>query len=219
MSNFAQLPGTGSAFRRAGIRHVAGIADEVLRDAAPFLAAEGIGLNNPSTYTTASLNAALARITERQNLELFTAVGTQRDDARSVLRTAASKLDDNDIAAVTALIDSVEPDPADTRSASVAQVIGTGLGLLDEWSGNPVAAPFLARSGNPPWSDRAARAAADILELARGGRAFAGLKSLIVTHGGLAVLEGTVLAVGGTVLLWADHEDEDVEETAAREIG
>ena len=98
----------------------------------------------------------------------------------------------------------------------MAQVIGAGLGLLDEWSTDPVAAVFLARAGNPSWNDRAQKAAELILEFARSGNAFGNLRTLIVTHSGLAILEGTALAVAGTAILWADFDGEDIYEVTAR---
>ena len=54
----------------AGVVHKPGIAQEVLRDLAPFLAEEGIDLSDPSDADLETLNAAFARATARYNQSL-----------------------------------------------------------------------------------------------------------------------------------------------------
>jgi hypothetical protein len=49
------------------------------------------------------------------------------------------------------------------------------------------------------------RAAIDILTLARKGRAFASLNSLIVRQGGQHVLYGSALALAAALQTWARH--------------
>ena len=51
----------------AGVVHKPGVAQEVLRDLAPFLAEDGIDLNDLGDTDLDGLNAALARATARYN--------------------------------------------------------------------------------------------------------------------------------------------------------
>lgn len=218
MDNFSRLPGSGSAFRRVDIVHKPGMADALLREMAPLLAAEGIDVNDPSTFTDATLNAALQRAAERKNLELVTATGAAREHALSVLHSAAWLLSDDLIAELDSLVELIEPKPTDPRFASVAQTIGVALGVLDKWSTDRTAAAMLPVARAPKWSDRARNAAADIMDFARDGRAFDSMRELIIKNGGYALLEGSLLAVAGTVIVWAESEDENVLDFAERVV-
>ncbi len=51
----------------AGVVHMPGLADETLRDLAPFLAEEGIDLNDPGDVSLDALNEAFSRATSRYN--------------------------------------------------------------------------------------------------------------------------------------------------------
>ena len=62
------------------------MADQLMKEVAPLLAAEGIDLNDPDTFDVETLNAALARAVERRNFELFVATGDRLSYARTVLR-------------------------------------------------------------------------------------------------------------------------------------
>ena len=53
--------------KAAGVVHMPGLADETLRDLAPFLAEEGIDLNDPGDVSLDALNEALSRATSRYN--------------------------------------------------------------------------------------------------------------------------------------------------------
>lgn len=70
MPNIFDDPEVKAAIAAAGVVHKPGIAQEVLRDLAPFLAEEGIDLNDPGDTDLETLNAALARATARYNQSL-----------------------------------------------------------------------------------------------------------------------------------------------------
>lgn len=61
---------TRAALTAAGVVHKPGLADEMLRELAPFLAEEGVDLNDPDGLDLDTLNAALARATARFNASL-----------------------------------------------------------------------------------------------------------------------------------------------------
>lgn len=67
MPNIFNDPEVKAAMAAAGVEHKPGIAEEVLRDLAPFLAEEGIDLNDLRDTSLESINEALARATERYN--------------------------------------------------------------------------------------------------------------------------------------------------------
>ena len=56
------------------------------------------------------------------------------------------------------------------------------------------------------------RAATDILVLARKGRAFASLDTLIARQGGKHVLYGSALTLAGTIQAWAAQTDTPISE-------
>jgi hypothetical protein len=58
------------------------------------------------------------------------------------------------------------------------------------------------------------RAATDILVLARKGRAFASLDTLMVRQGGKHVLYGSALALAAAIQAWAAKTDTPVHELA-----
>lgn len=67
MPNIFDDPEVKAAMAAAGVVHQPGVAQEVLRDLAPFLAEEGIDLNDLGDTSLDSVNAALARASERYN--------------------------------------------------------------------------------------------------------------------------------------------------------
>lgn len=193
----------------SGIEHRPGLADEMLAEIAPLLAAEGINFNDPN-FSLDQLNDALARAMERYNLELFTPVGRDLDRSYAVLERFSIALDAGQQTQAKAVLDAIGPDPT-KRNPSVAHVIGAGLGLLDRWlsTGRVQTVLLLPAAG----TGRAA--ARDILKHARNGNAFGSLDSLILTHAGKAVLEGTALAVASYLAAVAQQAGTSITAVAA----
>jgi len=206
-----------AAMARHGVVHRPGMAQEVLAELAPLLAAEGIDLDDPDpSLGIDELNAALARATERRNLEIATPVGEKRTLALAVLRSASIALADARPEDAAALLASIEPEGRED-SPAVSHVIGAGLGALDTWFAEPGLGRMLAAVRVPRWRSKPSRnAATDILALARKHRAFDSLHSLIVRYAGLAVFEGTVLVVAGALAAIAERECTDVGTVSAR---
>lgn len=71
MPDIFEDPEVKAAMAAAGVVHQPGIAQEVLRDLAPFLAEEGIDLSDPCDVDLVTLNAAFARATSRYNQGLL----------------------------------------------------------------------------------------------------------------------------------------------------
>lgn len=199
-----------------------GMANELLRELAPLLAEEGIDVDNIDVPDLETLQAAMNRAVERQNMARFTPVGQARDYALTTLRLVAEAIDDQDTVLASAILESVPPEaPPDGTSATVAGCIGVALDLLDNWlsRANPDAPAGLAqrtRLPNGHWTGE--RAATDVLALAAKGRAFKSLHTLIVGQGGLQLLFGSALAVAATLQSWAQLTETTVQVLAKTEI-
>lgn len=202
-------------FRRRGpepvagppqIKHVPGVASEMMAELAPLLAEEGIDLNSRDVPDMATLQAAMGRAIERREMQRLTPVGAARDDVVSVLRSVVEAIQGGDTRAAAVILDAVPPEASD--SATVSAVIGFGVGRLDEWLAGPEpdrqAPARLRESVRLPgghWVGE--RAATDLLALARKGRAFDTIGKVIAVQGGYHVLFGTALAVTATLQAWS----------------
>ena len=194
-----------------------GIADEMLRELAPLLAEEGIDVDHIDVPDLDNLQAAMNRAVERHNMARFTPVGPARELVVTTLRLVIDAMADGDTALAGSILQQVQPDSPDNTVATVAGCIGLTLGLLDDWlTGNDPQAPKnLGQQVRLPaghWLGE--RAANDILVLARKGRAYRSLHTLITQQGGEHVLYGSALALAATTQTWATATDTPVAEIA-----
>lgn len=208
-------PEVKAQMARLGIVHTPGLAAEILSEMAPLLAAEGIDLDNLDGTDLDAVNAALARATERRNLDRFTPVGEQRAMALTVHRLVTEALAEGSTAVARVVMDGIQPDPVGTMP-SVAQVIGLGLGTLDAWNRDPAWAGVVAKAQAPEWDPAEMRVARDILRMARSSSAFDQLGALIARYRGKAVLDGTLLAVAGAVIAFAARQGVTVRDAVGR---
>ena len=185
-----------------GVRRNPGMAADLMRDFAPLLADEGIDLDNLSVNDIDTVNAALARATERYNLELFTPTGKRRTQALAVLRDFIDQIRTGELDDALDALASIPSDPTPDQP-SVAHVIGAGLGLLDTWYTDPnVGVPHM--KADVIQGDPLSEAGWDILVQARQGQAFDSIGPLIMKYGGLAMLQGTALNVADVIYGIAD---------------
>ena len=185
-----------------------GLADDLLRELAPLLAEEGIDVDHIDVPDLQTLQAAM-------NMTRFTPVGRARELAVAAVRQAVEALIEDDTNVATAVLEQVQPESPGERVATVSGCIGVALGLLDDWlTGNDPSAPagMGHRVDLPAGRWRGERAATDILALARKGRAFRSLDTLIVKQGGENVLYGSVLTLAAAVRNWAADTDTSVAE-------
>lgn len=187
-----------------------GMAQELLRELAPLLAEEGIDVDNIDVPDLPTLQRALNRAMERHNMSLFTPVGQAREIAAVSMRLAAEAITDGDSKLAAAVLDQVQPESPDNSAPTVAACTGLALGLLDQWlAGHDTDAPaglaITTRLPSGYWTGQ--RAAIDILTLARKGRAFASLDSLIARQGGKHVLYGSALVLAAALETWARHSE------------
>ena len=194
-----------------------GMAKEMLRELAPLLAEEGIDVDNIDVPDMETLQRALNRAVERQNMARFTPVGPARDLAATTLRFAIEAIAGGDSVLAAVVLDQVQPESPDNSTATVAGCIGLALGLLDEWlSGRDPDAPAgLAQRVRLPaghWFSE--RAATDILVLAGKGKAFRSLGRVIARQGGKHVLFGSALALTAAIQGWSHDSGTSVPDLA-----
>jgi hypothetical protein len=194
-----------------------GLARETLRELAPLLAEEGINVDDIDVPDLGTLQAAMTRAVERHNMTRFSPVGHARDLAVTTLRLAIEALAGGDTTLAAAILEQVQPDSPDSTTATVAGCIGVALGLLDDWltGADPHAPSGLGQRVRLPaghWLGE--RAATDILVLARKGRAFGTLDTLIARQGGKHVLYGSALTLAAAAQTWAADNDTPVRELA-----
>jgi hypothetical protein len=194
-----------------------GMARELLRELAPLLAEEGIDAGNIDAPDLQTLQAAMSRAAERRNMTMFTPVGHARGLAVTALRLTAEALAGGDTTLAAAIPDQAQPESPGDTAPTVAACIGVAPGLLDDWltgggSDTPPGLPQRVRLPAGNWTGE--RAATDILVLARKGRAFASLDTLIARQGGMHVLYGSALSLAATIQAWAAQTDTPVSDLA-----
>jgi hypothetical protein len=203
------------------IQHKPGLADEMLQEVAPLLAEEGIDVNDIDVPDLATLQAAMNRAVERSNMTRFTPVGPAREQAVTTLRLVVQAVAEDDTALAAAILESVPPESPDGATATVAGCIGVALGLLDDWlaGANAHAPEDLGHRVKLPsghWFGE--RAATDILALARKGRAYRSLDTLLIRQGGKQVLYGSALALAAATRDWATSTGADVNQLSRAAI-
>lgn len=191
------------------------MAADLLDKLAPLLAEDGFDVDNIADID--AFQDALTRATERYNLELQTPIGAQRESALQTLRTFTVDTHEGFDADTWTLADAIPPE-SESDTATVAQVIGTGAGLLDSWG---IAPPFLMTVAGVPapgWAEPSRRAVRDVLRRAADRGAFDATGELIRQYGGAATLHAVLVAVATTVIAFADVNNIEVADAVARYI-
>ena len=111
LSDTPQLTFYGAARNRlrAGRRSSSspGLADEMLRELAPLLAEEGIDVDNIDVPDLDTLQQALNRAVERQNMARFAPIGQARELAAVTLQLAIEAIADGNTTLAAAILDQV----------------------------------------------------------------------------------------------------------------
>jgi hypothetical protein len=126
------------------------------------------------------------RAVERHNMTRFTPVGPARDLVIT-MRLTVEAIAEGDTRIAAAILEQAQPESPDSTVATVAGCIGVALGLLDDWlTGTDPHPPtdLGQRVRLPAGHWLGGRTATDILVLARKGRAFSSLNTLITRQGG-----------------------------------
>ena len=130
-----------------------GMASELLRELAPLLAEEGIDVDDLDVPDLDTLQQAMNRAIERQNMVRLTPVGQARELAAVTLRLAAEAIADGDTQLAAAVLNQAQGGSAAGSAATVAGAIGGAPGWLTrgrpDGNGGPPA-DLGRRPGCPP---------------------------------------------------------------------
>ena len=166
----------------------------------------------PQSDDSAIVDASLNNAAADHDPELFTPAGLRRTQALTVLREYTKTLDSNGLMSTLDILEPIKRNATEDHPAAT-QVIGVGVGLLDEWFLDPKFRPSNVLI-LPPLSDLSPEATQDILAQARQGQAFNSLDRLITDHGDARMLDGTALAVAIMIFALAASRGESVEGVA-----
>lgn len=187
------------------IKHTPGMADALMQQLAPLLAADGFDLDNlDEDVDIEQLNAAMARAVERHNMQLVTPVGDDHARAVNTLREIVQALAQDQDARVQYLLSTIGPESTPHRP-SAGHVTGVALDSLDKWYTDDSFRAVLQRATVPKWNAKTQTVAQDLQALARKRRAYASHNSLILNHGGFQLLRASVYLVSATVTALADY--------------
>ncbi|GAA4106627.1 hypothetical protein FB556_2262 [Enteractinococcus coprophilus] len=168
----------------AGSARQPDMADQVMQEIAPLLAADGIDLENLDDVEVEELDAAMARAVERHNLEQITPVGDQEAVTLLTLSSIVYALDSGTAEQLQKIFASIGQEPTHMRP-SIGHLTGVALETLDKWYTDPSLENIL-RSAKLTFGPPATRSAAEDLQvLAHKGRAVRSYGNLLANHGGL----------------------------------
>ena len=156
-------------------------------------------------------DSALDRAVEQTSLERFAPVGAIRARTLTLLRSTSNAISEGHAEAAEVIIRKIKSEPT-AGEPSVAHVVGVSLGLLDTWHGDPDLTQTIAGARAPRWAGRSRAAGTDIISLAHKGRAFDSIASLHGRYNELEILTGSILAVTGTLQIWAASAHQSVRE-------
>ena len=168
----------------ASIAHQPGMAEQLMEDIAPLLAADGIDLDNLDDVDLDELNAAMARAIERRNMELITPVGDREAVTILTLYSIVYALDSGTEGQLQKIFASIGPEPTHMRP-SAGHLTGIAMETLDKWYTDASLQEILQDAKLTFGPDETRAAAEDLQVLARKGRAVRSFGSLLVNHGGL----------------------------------
>lgn len=198
-----------------GGTHDLGMADDVLRQLSPLLAAEGIDVDDLDGVSDEDFDAAMASATERFNMETFTPTGDDLTGALEILNECAEVISEGNTDLVGVILDAVRPQPVGDWPA-ITHVIGAALGRLDELGVQPELRKAFTAAKVPRSDWQATKIAKDILRRARRGKAFASIDDFSVEYDFLATLHGAALAYAGVMNALAGQWGVSVTEVIER---
>lgn len=187
------------------IKHAPGMADALMQQLAPLLAADGFDLDNlGEDVDMEQLNQAMARAVERHNMEQITPVGDDHARAVNTLREMVQAFEQGQDARVQHMLSTIGPDATPHRP-SAGHLTGVTLDSVDEWYTDDNLKVVLQYATLPKWEATTKKVAQELQALARKRRAMAARDSLTLNHGGLELLRAGAYLVYATVAAVADH--------------
>ncbi|NWN88752.1 MAG: hypothetical protein HLX51_09475 [Micrococcaceae bacterium] len=196
--------------KRSGVTHRPGMAQELMDEIGPLLAADGFDMENPDQdVDLENLNAAMGRAVERRNMELVTPVGAARALTVALLREFVNVYTAEDRQLLDSILGRLRPDPT-PRHPSFSHLIGVALEKLDAWYSDEALRAALTRLPSADTPAEVRPAISDLEALARKGRAFRSIERLLVQHNGAILAAASAYLVAVTVAAVTAHRQQPV---------
>lgn len=196
--------------KRSDVTHRPGMADELMEEIGPLLAADGFDPADPNPELGLDdLNAAMSRAIERRNMELVTPVGQARTLTVNVLREFVMAFTGDDPRKSDRILARLRPDPTQ-QQPSFSHLMGVALESLDGWYVDQALGKALTRVSFTDVPSEVRRAVSDVAALARKGRAFRSIERLLLEHNGAIVATAGAYVLAATVAAVAAHRQQPV---------
>lgn len=205
-------PEFAAMLKQHGVVHRPGLADEMMQDIGPLLAADGYDMDNlDEDVDIDQLNEAMDRAVERRNMELVTPVGQARDRTINTLREVAVAFHSARPGAVEKIVGKLRRDPTMSRP-SVGHLTGVAMETLDAWHSDKKLRAVLNRISFKNMPSAVKGLAPNLKALARKRRACGSLDSLIMKNNGRIVADAGAYLVAASVVTLAENRAESFEQ-------
>lgn len=199
--------------KQSGVAHSPGMADQLMQDIAPLLAAEGFDMDNlGDDVELDAFKAAIGNAIERRNMELVTPVGDARAVTINTLREFVHAYSGGQdmIPCMDLILAELESYPTKTRP-NFSHLIGVALETLDAWYTDGALRPALGQVPVEHVTHDIAAFIPTLDALALKGRAFRSLDSLLTKQPGDVVAEAGVYLIAAGVVTVAARRGQPVE--------
>src|SRR5699024_2239485 len=190
----------------SGVHHMPEQGDELIQQLAPLLSADGIDVNNLDDVDPRQRETDMARAIERHNLELMTPVSDERARTINTLRDISQALDAQQHDKAVEILGNIGPE-AHEGTPSAGHVTGVAMESLDTWY-----ATGALHTGSARVSQREAPRAVrnitpDVEALARKGRAYRSIGSLLRRNSESEVVGASAYMVAAAIAALAAHRE------------
>lgn len=189
---------------QSGVQHMPEQGDELMQQLAPLLSADGIDVDNLGDVDQSQLETAMARAIERHNLELMTPVSDERARTINTLRDISQALDAQQHDKAVEILGNIGPEAAE-GTPSAGHVTGVAMESLDAWYANGALQAGSARVSQREAPRSVRSITPDVEALARKGRAYRSIGSLLRRNPESAVVGASAYMVAAAVAALAEH--------------
>lgn len=189
---------------QSGVQHMPEQGDELMQQLAPMLSADGIDVDNLGDVDPSQLETAMARAIERHNLELMTPVSDERARTINTLRDISQALDAQQHDKAVEILGNIGPEAAE-GIPSAGHVTGVAMESLDAWYANGALQTGSARVSQREAPRSVRNITPDVEALARKGRAYRSIGSLLRRNPESAVVGASAYMVAAAVAAMAEH--------------
>ncbi|WP_022869951.1 hypothetical protein [Yaniella halotolerans] len=191
---------------QSGMQHMPEQGDELMQQLAPLLSADGIDVDNLDDVDPSQLETAMARAIERHNLELMTPVSDERARTINTLRDISQALDAQQHDKAVEILGRIGPE-AEEGLPSAGHVTGVAMESLDAWYASGALQNGSARVSQREAPRSVRKITPDVEALARKGRAYRSIGSLLRRNPESAVVGAGAYMVAAAVAALAEHRE------------